>query len=198
MAQLKYWDGSAWQIAATGVVGPTGPAGIGSMGYASGDYFGFTGSNTSQALTLNEVNYAPFYLPETITIDRIAARTHTVFSGTAVVRLGIYNCTNSKPSTVKFDAGTVSCTAASTTYQITINETLEAGWYFMAGVLQTAATNNTFIANTVNQAPILGIYNPTTLNLSVCFRQSGVSGAFATAGTLTHAQQSMVVAVRKT
>ena len=27
MAQLKYWDGTAWQIAATGVVGPTGPTG---------------------------------------------------------------------------------------------------------------------------------------------------------------------------
>lgn len=30
MGQLKYWDGSAWQPASTGVVGPTGPTGAAS------------------------------------------------------------------------------------------------------------------------------------------------------------------------
>jgi hypothetical protein len=74
----------------------------------------------------------PFYLTTSATFDRIAMRAAGSFTGSHTVRLGIYNNTNGVPSTVLLDAGTVNPTAANTTYEITISQTLSAGWYWLA------------------------------------------------------------------
>lgn len=184
----------------TGPTGATGPAGangvVPSLGFASGSYYGPAGSNGQGTAPLDQVHFAPFYLPETTTFDRIAVRTIGAFSGTAVARLGVYNNSNYKPSTVVFDAGTVSCTATLTTYAITIDETLSPGWYFTAFVLQTAATNNSFANQAIRESVFIW-HKESDLASKICWRQSGVSGAFATASGVTGADAATSVGLRK-
>jgi hypothetical protein len=171
------------------------------MGYETGFYYTTFGTSTSSTNAGNQnVYYTPFYVFETKTFDRIAVRTQSTFSGTATVRLGIYNndSTTAKPSTVSLDAGTVSCTTASTTYEITISKTLTKGWYWLAMCTQGAATTNAFFS----AGNILGFQNTkVTSTFSNMFTtnvylQTGVSGAFATATSLTMAGANVLVFLR--
>jgi hypothetical protein len=128
--------------------------------------------------------YHPFFVPSATTFDRIGSISAATFSGTAVVRLGIYNDSNGAPSTVELDAGTVSFTGASQGQQITINETLAQGWYWLAFNMQTAGTTNAFLGNLPFPLGLMrhgGFSNQRVLSWS----QSGVTGAFATASSLT-------------
>jgi hypothetical protein len=140
-------------------------------------------------LTNNVAYYMPIYLAAS-SYDRISCRTGASFSGTATIRLGLYNAdaTTGKPTTVVFDAGTVSCTAISTSYEITISQTLTAGWYFLAFNTQSNATVNNFSTVGSTNAIVSGILpNYSSLqnnSTSSYYTQTGVTGAFATAGTL--------------
>lgn len=129
-----------------------------------------------------------FYLAESTTFDRIAIRTRSNFSGTATVRLGIYNAADGNPTTVNFDAGTVSATAANTLYAITINQTLTEGWYFTAFCTQGAATTNAFVSNnTVSWTPAgIGRMTATMDNTMYDSYEDGITGAFATVATLAY------------
>jgi hypothetical protein len=129
--------------------------------------------------------FSRFYNAGSQTFDRIGVRTSSSFVGTASVRLGVYvNNTNGNPSTVAFDAGTVSCTAANTFYEITISETLAEGWYWLAVNTQTAATTNHFAggAFTIWSPHLQRTGADTSLN-SALMRETSVSGAFATVNT---------------
>lgn len=142
------------------------------------------------ALTANRTYYVPFYVNKTTTFDRIACVTTSAFSGTATVRLGIYNHDGAnKPSTVLLDAGTVSATAASTAYTITISQSLSAGTYWLAMNTQTTATTNTFFVT--SSTPTMTFnqwYNGANGSTLISgWVQDSVTGAFATAGTLTGA-----------
>jgi hypothetical protein len=149
-------------------------------------------------MTLNRTYYTPFYVSETTTFDRIAIRTST-FTGTASVRLGLYNNSNGQPTTVAFDAGTVSATAQGVAYTITISQTVSAGWYWLATNMQSTSGTTTFtgsisFAGAGNaQFPSSGQLNAT----SYCWTESSISGAFATAGTLAEATGAPVTALRK-
>jgi hypothetical protein len=150
--------------------------------------------------TADRTVYTVIYVPVTQTVDRIAILTGTTFSGTGTVRLGIYNSTNGLPSTVLLDAGTVTPTAVSTVYQITISQSLTPGFYWLAfnqqgtapslgtysGVASTANDPNPFIgsASTVGGGTVQSVIEP------------GITGAFATAGTLTTAGNNIFVWVR--
>jgi hypothetical protein len=128
--------------------------------------------------------YHPFFVPSSTTFDRIGAVSASTFVGTAVVRLGIFNNSNGEPTTVVLDAGTVSFTGASQGQEITISQALDQGWYWLAFNMQTAGTTNTFTGN--NPFP-LGLMRQASLgNLrALSWSESGVTGAFATAGSLT-------------
>lgn len=141
------------------------------------------GSHTNSNGILNTVYYLPIVIPSSVTLDRISVSTSTGFSGTGAVRLGIYNMDGTGlPSTVLLDAGTVSVTAASTTYSITISQAITPGIYFLAAVVQTAATTNGFIGVVNLYAPILPMTNTTSTAAPIAvYTQTGVSGAFATA-----------------
>lgn len=179
---LKIGDGStAWASLPVVIVG--GPW----MDFQSASYYTTQGApqvGAGLSATANVTYYTPFYVNKPTTFDRIACVTGSSFSGTATMRLGIYNSgsAQNKPSTVVLDAGTVSCTAASTAYAITINETLQAGFYYLAGNTQTAATTNVFTAtsqaNTYFNPPLA---NATTTSFNLGWSESGVTGAFATA-----------------
>ena len=193
--------GAAGPTGAQGATGATGAAGIvASVGLVSANYYGSIVATTSNfTMVEDRTYYTPFYLSESATFDRILNRTNT-FSGSAVVRLGVYNNSGGKPTTVVFDAGTVSVTAAATAYTITINETLSAGWYWLASNMQTAGTTNvftgsaTFIGLGSGQYPPNGSVNFT----SYCWFENSVTGAFATAGSLSESNGSPLIALRKT
>jgi hypothetical protein len=139
-------------------------------------------------------------IPFTTTYDRIAIRTGSAYSGTGSVRVGIYNNTNGQPSTVLLDAGTVSTTAAATIYQITINQTLEAGFYWLALNSITAAASNIFFAADSTTSSISFMNNYSDLSSSapsIGFTQSvNVTSGFSTAGTLTASTNIPLIAIR--
>lgn len=164
---------------------------FGSSGFASGTYYGpVSRTNTvgTQNRTLNQVAYSPFFVDRQQSFDRIAIRTGGGLTGTLTVRLGIYNNTNKQPSTVLLDAGTVACTLSSTIYSITINQALSPGWYWLAAVAQSATgTTNTTTLQTISDLAAFnqGILNQTTFTCTSTYVQSGVTGAFDTATSLT-------------
>jgi hypothetical protein len=123
--------------------------------------------NTTASRLANQTSFTPIFFPTTTTLDRISILSGSTFSGTGLVRLGIYQNTNGMPSTLILDAGTVAPTAANTAYEITINQTLSAGLYWLAVNSITAATTNTIVGSagdSVNNLnPLLGSMGNTTL-----------------------------------
>lgn len=144
----------------------------------------------SDPIAFQSTFYFPVYLP-TGTADRLVIRTATGWTGTATARLGIYNNTNGLPTTVKVDAGTVSVTSSSTVYSITISTAITAGWYWLAcNVTDGGGTNSYTSFDTSTGSTIVnGFVSSITSSspnskLPVLYYQTGVTGAFATAGTL--------------
>ena len=140
-------------------------------------------SSTGATLTANTTYYIPIYLP-TCSLDRIGF-TAATYSVTGATRLGIYNTdTSGKPSTVLLDAGTVSPTA-NAQYTITISQNITAGWYYLALNKQ----GGTYNIETFNVAQPYVNYLQTTLasggQTIAAFTQASVTGAFATATSLT-------------
>jgi hypothetical protein len=134
--------------------------------------------------------FAPIYLTAG-SFDRISIRTATSHTGTSTVRLGLYNAstTTGKPSTVVFDAGTVSCTASNTNYEITISQTLtSAGWYYLAFNAQTITGTSDFFGVGTTNACLNGVlFMAQSLNAGTpqqYFSENAITGAFATVGTL--------------
>jgi hypothetical protein len=141
-------------------------------------------------MTEDVTYYYPVYLSG-CAIDRLAVRTGSGFSGTGTMRLGLYNAdaTTGKPSTVYLDAGTVNVTASSTIYEITISNTPPAGYYYFAMNAQTLATTHQMNTWT-NATTFFPYFMPITSAINQFsyyaeFYETGVTGAFATAGSLT-------------
>ena len=103
-----------------------------------------TTATTAVTATVNTTYFTPIFFAASTSIDRIAISTGSTFSGTSSVRLGVYNDSSGQPGSVAVDGGTVSCTAASTAYTVTVSTTLAAGIYWIALNSQTAATTNTY------------------------------------------------------
>jgi hypothetical protein len=144
--------------------------------------------------------YIPIFIPETTTLDRIAIQTGSGFSGTATMRLGIYNNTNGLPSTVVVDGGTVSCTAASTIYEVTISQSLATGFYWLAMCQQgTAPTTGSYLGmgpSTTNLNAYIAAVAAPNGNSTLGWLQSSVTGAFATATSLSVATTTFNVWAR--
>jgi hypothetical protein len=144
--------------------------------------------------------FLPIYLPS-CTLDRISCITDTTFSGTATVRLGIFNAdSNNLPSTVLLDAGTVSCTNASTNYLITINQVITEGFYYLAFNSQTNAATNAFQGPTASLAAVNVLnmrFSDTQSQSCVGVVQNGVSGAFGTFSYSDVSANAPIVFVRQ-
>ena len=185
--------GLAWAAASSGV-NPQIPR-------LNSNYYLFPRSSTTNTTAfLDENSWEPVFLP-VCTISRISIKTSASFSGTASIRLGIYNNgADNVPTTVLLDASTVSCTAASTVYEITVNQAITtAGYYWLVFRTATAASTNGFVASS-GTAFFTGTSASSTagfLGVSdriIAFTEGGLSGAFTTAGTLvaTGASQPLV------
>jgi hypothetical protein len=145
----------------------------------------------------NTTYYIPIYLAGT-TYDRIGFKTGASQSTSATVRLGIYNVgANNKPTTLVLDAGTVSASAANTVYEITISQTLNAGYYYLA--LNSQSANQLYAMYISDPVFPVGGYADNMGNQyinSQMYYQTGVSGAFATAGTLVASNDHFFMGMR--
>ena len=139
--------------------------------------------------------YTPIFITSA-NFDRIAIRTGSSHTGTGTIRLGLYNmdATTFRPSTLVFDAGTVSANAAATTFEITISQTISTtGYYYLAFNVQNSTGNTRFYGHggsvplgVTSGATILSTFDENTgPNSQKGFKETGVTGAFTTAGTLT-------------
>lgn len=172
------------------------------LGYVSGKlYASLARGGTSGSPGVNTTYYIPFRVVETKTFDRISFVTaSSTVTGTGTFRLGIYNQSAGKPTTVLLDAGTVNATTANTVYSVTINQSLSTGVYYLAINMQSswstgslplvyANLSNTFYMNNYidsmyQEIPIAG------------YQEFSVTGAFATAGTLSFTYNGIFMALR--
>jgi hypothetical protein len=162
-----------------------------------------TGTFTDITIAEDRTYYTPFFVTAN-TFDRISCRTaNSYLAGTSVVRLGVYNMdtTTGKPSTVAFDAGTVTITSAGgANYEITINQTLASGYYFFAFNCQTAPAFPDFRGKDINSGfiypttPIGTAFNDNTT--TAVFIEDGVTGAFATAGSVAATTLTPIMGMR--
>jgi len=144
------------------------------FGFTSGDYYGVSGTvSNANTPTLNRALFAPIYIPASTTFDRIAITSGTTVTGSFVARLGIYNNANGRPTTVVLDAGTVTATAPTTRYEITINQTITQGWYWLAFVVQTLTGTAQYQAVAANSSLFMSLTDGS-------FYQSSVTGALGT------------------
>jgi hypothetical protein len=155
--------------------------------YTSGAYYK-TAMTALQAMTAvhQRAYYQPIYISATTTLDRISIQTSSSFVGTSTVRLGIYNESGGLPSTVLLDAGTVSATAASTIYEITISQSLNPGFYFLVFCQQTAPSTASYVGTGAGGSAInFYMLSASTVggNTVAGFQQNSVTGAFATASS---------------
>lgn len=143
------WNGINWAISNVGNVGPTGATGATGAAGGTNDggacmAFGVTGvwfrppyGIGTQSLSTNGTQHLPIWIERTTTFDRIAVSTVTVTTA-GTMYLGIYNDSTTnpgRPGTLKLNAGAVGFTANNRTYAITINETLNRGWYWLSSYL---------------------------------------------------------------
>jgi hypothetical protein len=171
---------------------------------SSGSYIVLPKNSSSSAATgaaTEDVTYyTPIYLANNCTLDRIGFRSGTHTSN-GDVRLGIYeNSLDNIPSNLILDAGVVNVTVAST-YEITISQELNAGWYWLAinrqsgdfQIFRTPASTGAAMFSQATNDLSNAVTNPHTAS---GYQQTGVTGAFANAGTLTSTTQPSIAAVR--
>lgn len=194
----QFYDGSTWSTVGGGATM--------ALKWQSGGIYIHPGAWTKSLTATEDVTYyTPLYTPETVTLDRIICHTTGTFSGTATVRLGLYqNNSSGQPGTLILDAGTVSCTASTTQYTVTISQSVSAGLFWLAFNSQTNATTNSFYAyNNLSSPEIFSFYAPrsgasniTSLGQQFGYIQTGVTGAFANATSLSNAVAVPAIAVR--
>lgn len=193
-------NGAAGATGATGATGNTGATGPVTLGHQSTYYYNAMLLNNTVTATLNRLYFMPVFIPATGAYDRLQMRSVSVVSGTSTWRLGIYNDAGGIPTTVVLDAGTVAATAANTNYTITINQTLNAGWYWLAAGLQVASnggltyTGAGNLQNSVFGLPKLSVEGANYQGYYI----DSVTGALPTvSGTLTASNFVVATAIRK-
>lgn len=181
---------SADSTTATGLKWATAAAGgapeYPTIAFNSYTHSGGTSQTASQTVSEDVTYYTAIWLP-TCTVDRLSILSGGTWAGTsATVRLGLYNNGSSNlPTTVLLDAGTVTVTAAATTYEITVSQSVTAGLYWFAfnNQTNTSVTTNTYQGTAGSNRFFISRGAVTGSNYSG-FEESGITGAFATAGTL--------------
>jgi hypothetical protein len=165
-------------------------------GFESGQrYQAAADVNNSAAVAVEDTTYfQPFFVPVATTFSTIGCQATSAHTGTTSVRLGIYNNGTNIPTTVALDAGTVSVAVANSVYTITVNQTLQPGWYWLAFNAQSISGTASF--GGVSPVPSWG-YMRTNLsqNRMITRTEAGITGAFATAGTLNTGASNFAPAV---
>jgi len=168
----------------------------------SGNYYRTLASTRNTTTPVHQrVYYTPILIDSTTSFDRISFQSASTFVGTATVRLGIFLNSGGNPATLVLDAGTVSVTAASTLYEITINQSLDAGFYWLAFCQQgTAPTTSAYFGvpgDTVGNYYFGSATTPSGLATSGII-QSSVTGAFSNAASLSASSLAITTWIRAT
>lgn len=156
--------------------------------------------DAAQAAVNNRIYYTPIFVDSTTSFDRLAFRTATTYLGTATCRMGIFSNSGGVPSTLILDAGTVSATAANTIYEITISQSLAAGFYWLAFAQQgTAPTAGNYLGSatvgTATQNYYMMSSNSVNAGPNNGYHQTG-STAFGNASSLTEAALMIFTHIR--
>ena len=116
---------------------------LGSSGSAKNAWYTVPRGSTVSAVSLGvaAMTFQPLELPVECTADRIACEVTAIGSAGAVVRLGIYACNaNGMPGALVLDAGTVAADDIAGIKEITINQPLRPGRYWLCAATQVAAS----------------------------------------------------------
>jgi hypothetical protein len=180
--------------ASTGVAWASSGASVALTPSVTGTYLKRQHTATCGSVLLTATNttyYFPVYIGSG-TFDRITIISGDSGTGSFPLRLGVYNSssTTGLPSTVLFDAGTVTVSALSTVYEITINQTISRGLYYFAfnaqGTMGTLQMFTGGFSQPLNaSSSYAAAFSQTASSNILGYSQSSVTGAFATAGTLT-------------
>jgi hypothetical protein len=149
-------------------------------------------SSSSVALVNGTVYYWPLIVLKSCTVTQLAVRTGSAASSGALLRFGIYNDSSEAPGTVLVDFGAVAATAAFNNINTgAVSQALSPGRYWIAMVQQGAPSPTNVTLNTVIGTAVRGTVSLDTLTnalsgIGYCgYTQTGVTGAFATAASLT-------------
>lgn len=153
--------GPAGATGPTGPEGPTGPIGptgsVEYVGFINNEFYGPPSGTTPVTATIDndKVFFVPIYIPAQQSFNAIGFKT-----GTAIdrpVRLGIYNNSDGRPTTVVAEVQIASATAADTFYSNTFAtaQTLNSGWYWLAigadGSGRTVVVSTNIITTPINR-----------------------------------------------
>ncbi len=133
-----------------------GPDGNFALGHRSGTRYSsavmFTGP-TGTAMFANILAFVPFCCGKRTTFSEIGLQ--VTAAGTGSVRLGIYKNGAGQPTDLVLDAGTVAVTSTGVK-TITIAQTLDPGWYWLASVFQSGGSPAAIASITTVSHPSLG------------------------------------------
>jgi hypothetical protein len=158
-----------------------------SLKMISGWYYKSPSQEAATTQVSNKTHWQPFLVSETTTFDRIAIRTSSTTwtaPATATIRLGIFNDNNGFPSTVALDAGIVNPSANNTTYEITINQTLSPGIYWLAFNIISSSNTGSYLGNALtsfNSMPVGKILSGTIRMIAAFTYTQDVTDGFISA-----------------
>jgi hypothetical protein len=164
----------------------------------SGRWIGPQGRDTSNGTpsVIDQINGYPLFLPKSLAVDRIAVNVATAGAANSKIRLGAYKPNFDGTFSLLFDAGTVDCSTTGAK-EITINETLPAGWVVPCYCYQDMATNAdraaiTFTLNVSNSFITKSSTN--RFGAQSALSVTGVTGAFSSSVTFTdHGSPGQIV-----
>ncbi len=172
-----------------GATGPQGPQGSGAVGFApvAGNYYPVdAGSFTDVSFANGQLYAVPFSLSVAHTFTQIAAFVNTAGGTGAVLRMGIYSDNGGTPvgGALVLDAGTIAATTNGQRLEVTINQTLQPGNYWIACVTQGGASPVPQVqASSGSNNSIMGVADPYS-------GASSSAGFYSTATTYTGALPS--------
>ncbi|HKX73157.1 MAG TPA: right-handed parallel beta-helix repeat-containing protein [Candidatus Saccharimonadales bacterium] len=145
-------------------------------------------ASTNATLGNGTLRLVPFYLPQATSISRIGSEISVVGQAGSLLRLGVYSDNLGLPGSLLLDAGTIAGDSA-TVQEITLGSPLAlgAGWYWVGGAVQNAASTQPTVRVTsgVTTPILLGALQsmPGSSATTSGYSASGVTGALP--GTFT-------------
>lgn len=153
--------------------------------YKTGAYYTPPGPRGTGAPALNVLSTVPFWVGRAQNFDRIGAEVTTAGAAGATLRLGIYaDDGNGLPGALVVDAGTITSDSTGAK-ELTISQSLAAGWYHLAALVNTATA--TFRVITGNNYPVGAgsLASATASGGQAGHYTAGVTGALPASFTLT-------------
>ena len=145
--------------------------------------------------TANRLLALPIFITGSLTATAISVNTGATVTTSGVARIGIYNSnSNGEPNTLVLDAGTVSYSAANTTYAITISQPLSMGWYWLGVVVQSGTSTWQGTSNGASQGATLTqrAFNQNSSNAVISYYVDSVTAGLPSSPTWTASNSSAI------